>query len=51
MVDCAEWRLLDALETGDEAAVAAAEDELARCQQRTARLQPKRLRAGSVDQS
>ena len=33
-VDRAEWRLLDALEDGDDAAVAAAEDELARCQRR-----------------
>ena len=41
-IDRAEWRLLDALEAGDEAAIAAAEDELARCQRRTGRLRPKR---------
>ena len=40
-IDRAEWRLLDALEDGDEAVVAAAEDELARCLQRTGRLRPK----------
>ena len=40
-IDRAEWRLLDALEASDEAAVAAAEDELARCQQRNGRLRPK----------
>ena len=48
-VDRAEWRLLDALDAGDEAAISAAEDELARCQRRTARLQPNRRRSGSVD--
>ena len=41
-IDRAEWRLLDALDAGDEAAIAAAEDELARCQRRTGRLRPKR---------
>lgn len=37
-VDRAEWRLLEALEAGDDDAVAAAEDDLARCQRRTGRL-------------
>lgn len=41
-VDRAEWRLLEALEAGDEDAVAAAEDDLARCQRRTGRLRPRR---------
>ena len=41
-IDRAEWRLLDALDAGDEAAVAAAEDELAGCQRRTGRLRPNR---------
>ena len=41
-VDRAEWRLLEALEAGDDDAVAAAEDVLARCQRRTGRLRPKR---------
>ena len=48
-IDRAEWRLLDALEAGDEAAIVAAEDELARCQRRTGRLRPKRT-AGPVEQ-
>ena len=48
-IDRAEWRLLDALDAGDEAAIAAAEDELARCQRRTGRLRPKRA-ARPVDQ-
>ena len=41
-IDRAEWRLLDALEAGDDAAIAAAEDDLARSQRRTGRLRPKR---------
>ena len=41
-LDRAEWRLLDALDAGDGAATAAAEDELARCLRRTGRLRPKR---------
>ena len=41
-VDRAEWRLLDALDAGVDAAIAAAEDELARCQRQTGRLRPKR---------
>ena len=41
-IDRAEWRLLDALEAGDEVAIVAAEDELALCQRRTGRLRRKR---------
>ena len=49
-IDRAEWRLLDALEAGDEVAIVAAEDELALCQRRTGRLRPKRT-ARPVEQA
>ena len=41
-IDRAEWRLLEALDASDKVAIAAAEDELARCQRLTGRLRPKR---------
>ena len=41
-IDRAEWRLLEPLDAGAEAPIAAAEDNLARCQRRPRRLWPKR---------